>query len=457
MPLLASERKAARARLMLYGVLGLTAVAGASIGVALLFLRGEPEAELEVLEAAVIVADDDFGDDGDPLDEGEEPEHFDEGEVKFEEIGGGEPDEHGAQSGQFGRAKSFRQAMVNAGLSPNESTELEQALTGVLDFRRCRENDTFSFKRDAQGRLVHFQYHASALEYVVAERDARGKIVARKVERAVAKRRIAAGGVIRTSLGDAVEEAGLGRSIVGIFVEAFNGRADFHRDTREGDSFRIIVDEERLDGELRGYGRALALEYRGRKTGVLRAYLRSASEEESDYYDENGHPLSGAVLAVPCRYDMISSPFNPRRLHPVLKRVRPHNGTDFAAPTGTPVVAAAEGVVTWSGPKGPNGNLVSIRHANGYQTHYAHLHRIERGISVGTKVKRRQRIGQVGTTGRSTGPHLHFGVHKNGQFVDPMKVLNEPGSRLRGKALSDFQAHSRKLSRKLEAIPLARR
>src|SRR5690606_24382482 len=135
---------------------------GASIGVALLFLRGEPEAELEVLEAAM-VADDDFGDDGDPLDEGDGPEQFDEGEVKFEEIGGAEPDEQGTQSGQFGKAKSFRQAMVNAGLSPNESTELELALTGVLDFRRCRENDTFSVKRDAQGRLVHFEYHASAL------------------------------------------------------------------------------------------------------------------------------------------------------------------------------------------------------------------------------------------------------------------------------------------------------
>lgn len=454
MPLLASERRAARSRLILYGGLGLTAVAGASIGIALLFFRAEAEPELEV--APAVALDDELGDDGDPLLD-EPMDGDDDGVVRFEEIGGGEPDEHGSRGGVFGKAKSFRQAMLNAGLSPSESTELELALTGALDFRRCRESDAFTVERDAQGRLVRFEYHASSLEYVVAERDDEGKLSARKVERTIEKRRVAAGGVIRTSLGDAVEEAGLGRSIVGLFVEAFNGRADFHRDTREGDTFRIIVDEERLDGELKGYARAAALEYRGRKTGMLRAFLRSADADESDYYDEDGHPLSGAVLAVPCRYDMISSPYNPRRMHPVLKRIRPHNGTDFAAPTGTPVVAAADGVVTWSGPKGPNGNLVSIRHGSGYQTHYAHLHRIERGITVGTRVKRRQRIGQVGTTGRSTGPHLHFGVHKNGQFVDPMKVLNEPGPRLRGKALSEFQTHARKLARKLEAIPLQRR
>jgi murein DD-endopeptidase MepM/ murein hydrolase activator NlpD len=456
MPLLASERRAARSRLILVGGLGLTAVAGATVGMALLFVRGEAEPEADLVEHTMM--------DGEATEAREEPpvvpvepEPFVEGEVKFEEIGGGEPDEHGTRSGQFGKAKSFRQAMLGAGLSPNESTELELALTGVLDFRRCRANDTFIIKRDEQGRLVRFEYHATALEYAVAERSASGSLTARKVERPIQRRRIAAGGTIRTSLGDAVEEVGLGRSIVGIFVEAFNGRADFHRDTREGDTFRIIVDEERLDGELRGYDRALALEYRGRKTGVLRAFLRSSADDESEYYDESGQPLGGAVLAVPCRYDMISSPFNPRRMHPVLKRVQPHNGTDFAAATGTPVVAAADGIVTWSGPKGPNGNLVSIRHENGYQTHYAHLHRIERGIKVGTKVKRKQRIGQVGSTGRSTGPHLHFGVHKNGVFVDPMKVLNEPGPRLKGKALSDFQAHARKLARTLDQISLTRR
>lgn len=442
---------------MLYGGIGLTIALGAAIGMALLFLRSEPEPELAVVAPSDVEVDD-FAMDGE--DTAFDPDPVPppvEGEVHFEEIAGGDFEDDGTLRGQFGKAKSFRQAMLGAGLSPNESSELEIALNGVLDFRRCRETDTFVAQRDSHGRLVHFEYHASALEYVVAERGDDGKLRARKIERPIERRRLAAGGIIRTSLGDAVEEAGLRRGIVGLFVEAFNGRADFHRDTREGDTFRILVEEERLEGEFRGYGRALALEYRGRKTGLLRAFLRTTDEDESEYYDENGNPLSGSVLAVPCRYDMVSSPFNPRRMHPVLRRIAPHNGTDFAAPTGTPVVAAADGVVTWSGPKGPNGNLVSIRHNNGYVTHYAHLHRIERGIKVGVTVKRRQRIGQVGTTGRSTGPHLHFGVQKNGAFVDPMKVLNEPGPRLRGKALSDYQAHVRKLVRQLEGIPLTKR
>src|SRR5690606_28216589 len=144
----------------------LTAVAGASIGIALLFFRAEAEPELEV--APAVALDDELGDDGDPLLD-EPMDGDDDGVVRFEEIGGGEPDEHGSRGGVFGKAKSFRQAMLNAGLSPSESTELELALTGALDFRRCRESDAFTVERDAQGRLVRFEYHASSLEYVVAE------------------------------------------------------------------------------------------------------------------------------------------------------------------------------------------------------------------------------------------------------------------------------------------------
>lgn len=454
MPLLASERRALKRKRLLYAGIGLAIVSGSALGVGLLLLRGgadefEDDSVLFDVDAeASYGADEEEGGEGSPTPGGAEI-------IAFEEVVTDEAEHDGVNRTTFGNARSFRQAILNAGISTGEAIELEQALDGVLDFRRCRPADRIEFSRDAQGRLAHFEYHASPVEFIRATRNEDGTLKAQKMERVIERQRIAVGGTIRTSLGDAVEAAGFGRGIVGIFVEVFSGRADFQRDTRDGDTFRIILDEERLEGQLRGYGRAYALEYNGRRTGVLRAFLRSA-DSESEYYTEDGEPLSGSVLAVPCRYDVISSHFNPRRVHPILKRPMPHNGVDFAAPTGTPVVAAADGRVTWAGPKGPNGNLVSIRHPNGYETHYAHLHTIDRRIKPGAQVRKRQRIGQVGSTGRSTGPHLHFGVKHHGRFVDPIKVLNMPGPKLRGKQLSDYQAYMRPLKRQLEAISVGR-
>src|SRR5690606_30707078 len=150
----------------------------------------------------------------------------------------------------------------------------------------------------------------------------------------------------------------------------------------------------------------------------------------------------------------ISSPFDPRRMHPVLRRIHPHNGVDYAAGTGTPVWAAAEGTVTFVGPRGANGNLVSLRHANGYESHYAHLSRFASGLSRGDAVTQRQVIGYVGSTGRSTGPHLHFGLKRNGRFVDPQAELNGPGRMMPAAFLGRYRGLVRQLRTELEAIPV---
>ena len=140
-------------------------------------------------------------------------------------------------------------------------------------------------------------------------------------------------------------------------------------------------------------------------------------------------------------------------MHPILRRVVPHNGVDYAASTGTPVWAAAEGTVTFAGVRGANGNLVSIEHADGYSTHYAHLHRITPGITRGVEVQQRQRIGQVGSTGRSTGPHLHFGLKRRGRFIDPIPEINGPGRPMPAPDLRRYRVHMQGLLRALSAIP----
>jgi len=352
----------------------------------------------------------------------------------------------------FGAAPGFRPALLTAGLSNEDAAELETALTGVLDFRRCHPTDAMIISRSAMGELVRFEYRLSRRRSVVAQRNAAGALHAEQRERPLDHVRVERGGAVQSSLGAALEAAGLGRTLVGSFVEVFDGRVNFQRQTRRGDRFKIIVDEERLDGELLGYSPPLALEYQGQRTGRVRAFYFAPPGRRGDYYDEEGRSMRGGWLRTPLHYDHISSPFDMHRMHPILHRVQPHNGVDYAAGTGTPVWAAADGTVTWSGPKGPNGNLVGLRHEDGYTTWYAHLSAISPGIRVGAQVEQMQRIGRVGTTGRSTGPHLHFGLKRGSRFLDPLVIINGPGRLLPAGLRAPYRRLQRRLAAQLDAL-----
>lgn len=370
---------------------------------------------------------------------------------------GGRPVTEGATTrttSRFGNSPAFRSALTNAGLSGAEAAALEQALNGVLDFRRCRPEHQLVVERDASRKLLRFEYRSGVTDYVAVTRDANGALRGHRVHVPVERVRLVRAGRVQGSLGDSLEAAGLGSSLVSAFVEAFQGRADFNSDTRTGDVFRVVVDEERIHGQFLRYAKPVGLIYDGGGTGHLEAYYFEAPGMRGQYYDVEGRELHGGWLVTPCRYDHLSSPFNPRRLHPILRRIQPHNGVDFSAQTGTPVWAAAAGTVTWAGPKGPNGNLVAITHGGGYQSFYAHLHRIQPGITRGVHVNQRQLIGQVGTTGRSTGPHLHFGLKHGSQFVDPMGVLNGPGRMLPAPQLAHFRRTQRAAQREMLAAAL---
>ena len=353
----------------------------------------------------------------------------------------------------FGQAMGFRPALLRAGLTAEEAIAIEQALTDVVDFRRCRPDDRIVFERDAEGTLLSFEYHDENTSFAQVTHDGEA-YTAERVQLEVRREQVTRGGTIRSSLGEAVMRAGLDRTHAGLFVEVFDGKVNFSTQARAGDVFRVVLDEEFIEDRRIGYGRVQALEYVGERAGTLRAFWFEPNGRRGDWYGEDGRAIRGGWLRVPCRYDRVSSPFDPRRMHPILRRIHPHNGVDFAASTGTPVYAAADGEVIWAGPKGPNGNLISIRHADGYTSHYAHLHQIQRGIRRGVRVEQRQLIGTVGTTGRSTGPHLHFGLKRRGRFIDPMAVINGPGRRLPGGQLARFRRVKAGLIARLEALEL---
>jgi hypothetical protein len=196
-------------------------------------------------------------------------------------------------------------------------------------------------------------------------------------------------------------------------------------DFRPGDVLGLVVQEVTVLGGFARYAGVEALEYRPQSGEPLRIYYQELDKSRG-YVDSKGRVFGKSRWTRPVPGAAVTSRYNPKRMHPILKRIKPHNGTDFGAPIGTPVVAAAAGKVSFVGRAGPNGNMITVAHDGGFQTGYSHLSRFMKGLKVGARVEQKQPIGFVGSTGRSTGPHLHFSAKKNGRFIDP-ESLNLDG------------------------------
>ena len=232
---------------------------------------------------------------------------------------------------------------------------------------------------------------------------------------------------------------------------------DFYNDTHSGDTFRVVVEKElKENGEFLRYKRILAAEYRG-KAGTFRTfYFQPGQPEkgEGGYFDAEGQSSEKTLLKTPLKFDRISSGFDRKRMHPVLHTEVAHLGIDYAAPTGTAVWAASAGVISFKGPSGGAGNLVMIKHDGGIETAYMHLSKYA-DVKVGQKVKAKTVIGYVGSTGMSTGPHLHFGVKQNGAWIDPSKLAPIRSGGVTSRDLDGFRAEVAKLETQLSAIKIA--
>jgi murein DD-endopeptidase MepM/ murein hydrolase activator NlpD len=215
---------------------------------------------------------------------------------------------------------------------------------------------------------------------------------------------------------------------------------DFTRDLRKGDTFRILYEEVWRDGEFVRTGTVLAAELIN--AGKERQAFRYKSKDErTHYFDAQGNNMQKQLMRAPLEYSRISSKFSYRRFHPVLKKWMPHLGIDYAAPTGTPVKAAGDGVIVKARKKKGNGRYVQIRHTNReYETYYLHLSRYGKGIKEGTKVTQGQIIGYVGATGYATGPHLDFRVKRNGKFINPRKMKSPAAKPVPEAEREDFLA-----------------
>ena len=224
---------------------------------------------------------------------------------------------------------------------------------------------------------------------------------------------------IDSSLFIAGTDAGLSDAMIMELAGIFGGVIDFVLDPRAGDTIHVLYEELLLDGARFDDGPILAASFTNRGE-TFEAYRYTDSEGDTSYYNELGVSMRKAFLLAPLDFTRVSSNFNPNRLHPIYKTQRPHRGTDYAAPRGTPVYAAGDGRVVEAGYTRPNGNYVFIQHGEQFETHYLHLHRLK--VKKGARVKQGEVIGTVGSTGAATGPHLHYeflvnGVHRNPRTV----------------------------------------
>ena len=216
----------------------------------------------------------------------------------------------------------------------------------------------------------------------------------------------------------------------------------FQRDIRQGDRIETVYEEVKLEkdeSQVKGKLVYAGLKLRGE---LIDAYLYSPDGGRANFYDSKGRSLRKFLLRTPIDGARLSSHFGKRK-HPVLGYTRMHKGTDFAAPRGTPIFAGGSGKVEVAGRKGTYGNYLRIRHSNTYSTAYAHLHKFAKGIKPGVRVRQGQVVAYVGSTGRSTGPHLHYEVLKNGKQINPMKMKHPPATQLEGAELATFQKGGR--------------
>jgi murein DD-endopeptidase MepM/ murein hydrolase activator NlpD len=368
--------------------------------------------------------------------------------------GGVDPNPGRWVSGQVQQDDSLVRILGREGLTAQEAEEVVAALRPVLDLRRIQVGQQYRIHFDGQGTLATFEFAVSRVLTVKATRSSDGTLSAETIEGRTETRLIEVGGAIEQSLYAAIKGANEDASLVAFFVDVFAYDINFYIDTRKGDTYRMLVEKVYLDGQFLRYGRVLAAEYAG-QVGTHHAFWWQApGAEKGRYYRADGRSVEKTFLKSPLKFARVSSGFNPRRMHPVLHRVKGHWGVDYAAPTGTPVWAAAAGQIVYRGRRGGAGNCVILRHDNDLSTIYMHLSRFAPGHRVGQRVTQKAVIGFVGQTGLATGPHLHFGVKKNGRYVDPQRLKMEPGPPVPKQLMPTFREQTALLVAQLQEIPV---
>jgi murein DD-endopeptidase MepM/ murein hydrolase activator NlpD len=339
----------------------------------------------------------------------------------------------------------FTAAMEALDIPYSTALEIVDVATDVFDFTRIRDGKTFVLYRKG-GVAQKLLYEPDTERTIVVVLTPTIKVVEETIIYEVTE--TVADATIESSLFVAGARAGMPDTLILDIADVFAWTIDFATQVQTGDSVRVLYESRTRDGVAAGHGDILAAEFTNNGRSYL-GYKFTDADGKLQYYDEDGNSLIKQFLKAPLAYNRISSGFSYSRFHPTLGKNTPHRAIDYAAPAGTPILSVGDGTVVFAGWGGGYGNFVKIRHNSTYQTHYAHLSYFAKGLSVGDVVEQGQVIGFVGSTGYSTGPHLHYEIQKNGTLVNPLNIELPAGDPVPEALRASFEARKAVLHQQL--------
>jgi murein DD-endopeptidase MepM/ murein hydrolase activator NlpD len=347
------------------------------------------------------------------------------------------------------RGETLETALRRTGVERGDAAAIVAALRGSVNMRRLAPGERLSVQPGADGGPSAISYARSPAERYEIRPGPDGRWAVNAVRPDVDTRVVAIAGEVRDSLFASMERLGETASLTARLVNLFEWDFDFAADSLPGDRFRLLVEKRYVGDLFLGYGDVLVAQYASVGRSLLTSVAFGDTAGRREYYDASGRSVRKMFLRAPLDFTRVTSGFSHARFHPVLGGYRPHLAVDYGAPIGTPVRAVADAVVTQAGWNGGYGLSIMLRHGRGYETMYNHLSRID--VRPGQRVRQRQVIGRVGSTGLSTAPHLDYRVRKRGVLVNPLGEKFIPGSPVPAHRREAFAVHVAALLERLDA------
>ncbi len=360
------------------------------------------------------------------------------------------PDDHLVIEDKFKRNQFLGDILEEYNVPAKLINQLSMLSRKIFDPRKITPNTKYTLicNRDSITQAKAMVYEPNAIDYIVFKFDDSLSVNVGQREVTTIEKNVS--GIIHSSLSETMEKLGMPADLTNRFVDIFGWQVDFQR-LQEGDKFKLIYEEQQVEGISIGISKIDAIYFEHYDYPY---YAFPFDQGDGiDYFDEDGKSLRKALLKYPIEFTRISSRYNKHRFHPVQKRWKAHLGTDFAAPTGTPIRSVGDGIILEARYKSNNGNYVKIRHNATYTTQYLHMSKIASGIHAGDHVRQGQTIGYVGSTGLATGPHLCYRFWKNGVQVDALKADLPASQPVKKDYVAAFGTVKESLTRKLNDIP----
>jgi murein DD-endopeptidase MepM/ murein hydrolase activator NlpD len=337
---------------------------------------------------------------------------------------------------------------TKVGLTSNDLHDAVNSSKDAKSLSKLNVGQVLEFELSPSGQLKRLQSKLSDLESISLDKTAQGYAFKRELIKPDLRATYTRG-VINSSLSQSAQRAGLSHSLAMDMASVFGYDIDFSEDIRQGDEFELVYEQKVIKDKAVGTGNILSARFTNRgKTFTAVRYTNK--QGNTSYYTAEGNSMRKAFIRSPVDFARISSGFSMGRRHPILNKIRAHKGIDYAAARGTPIKAAGDGRVLLAGRQGGYGNVVIIQHGNSYKTLYGHMQGFAKNVRTGTSVKQGQVIGYIGTTGLSTGPHLHYEFQVNGRHVNPLSIKTAMADPIGGADKQRFLQQSKPLMARMD-------